>query len=523
MSKKDAKTIAAEEQEKDDPWRSGRARWNIRQFRWGRDKRWHFPGQQPDEVVRLVVRKHKIFLLRPAMPTIGLVLALLLVIWASTRQPALGGLWLALEVIITLLALAAFGWFLWKDFLAWWLETYIITNKRIISSRGVLQPVRQQIEINKVNQVGIDQDSLVSLLLSYGNVHLYLTGGDFIMKDVPAPRRVKDAIEGLTAEVKANKQPEEKPLAPRDQDLTRVLEQLAKGKEIPKLQDADERYPLRHPDRVRGPRRTFGGPLRIPCDVQYSSGEFTVEYIQRSRYVLYRNLALPLFFFVGMPLLAIRISQLLPATWYLVALIEVVLLLIMGLIYINYVDDVYILTNRRIIDIQRRLIFLYEARVETEYKNIRDVKVTVSSVIERLLDIGNVYIETPGSSADIVLATVDHPFLIQDKIYSIKGYKDRVDAISKENASKKELQTWFATVLATLEGKWLNYGTPNLQRLDYWSAVERASEFGLRVVAVGEDASYPDLPPGLVVRQNPPPGTVISQGGEIQVYLSRRP
>jgi hypothetical protein len=522
MSKKDTRSIAAAEQEKDDPWRSGRARWNIRQFRRGRDKKWHFPGQQPDEVVRLVVRKHKIFLLKPALPLVGLVVALLLVIGASLRQPGLGGLWLTLEIVITLLICVAFIWFLWHDFLAWWLESYIITNKRIISSRGVLQPVRQQIEINKINQIGIDQESIPSLLLSYGNIHLYLTGGDFILKDVPAPRRVKDAIEGLTAELKGRKGSDEKPPAPHDQDLTRVLERLAKGKEVPRLQDADERYPVRHPDRVRGPRRTFGGPLRIPCDVHYSSGEFTVEYIQRSRYVLYRNLALPLFFFISVPLLAIRVSQLLPATWYLVALIEVVLLLVMGLTYVNYVDDVYILTNRRIIDINRRLLFLYEARVETEYKNIRDIKVTVPNVIERLLDIGNVYIETPGSSADIILYTVDHPFLIQDKIYSIKGYKERADAVAKENASKKELQSWFAAVLATLESKWLHYGAPNLQRLDYWSAVERASEFGLRVVAVGEDSSYPELPPGVVVRQNPPPGTVISQGGEIQVYLSKR-
>ena len=72
-----------------------------------------------------------------------------------------------------------------------------------------------------------------------------------------------------------------------------------------------------------------------------------------------------------------------------------------------------------------------------------------------------------------------------------------------------------------LETKWLGNGAPNLQRLDYWSAVERANEFGLQVTAVGEDP-VPELPPGLVVRQSPPPGTIISQGGEIQVYLSKR-
>jgi beta-lactam-binding protein with PASTA domain len=58
--------------------------------------------------------------------------------------------------------------------------------------------------------------------------------------------------------------------------------------------------------------------------------------------------------------------------------------------------------------------------------------------------------------------------------------------------------------------------------MDFWSAVDMASDYGLRVVAIGEDQSYAELSPGTVVRQNPPPGTLMAEGGEIQVTLSKR-
>jgi len=65
-------------------------------------------------------------------------------------------------------------------------------------------------------------------------------------------------------------------------------------------------------------------------------------------------------------------------------------------------------------------------------------------------------------------------------------------------------------------------GAPNLENLDLLTAMEVASELGFQVVVYGEEPSRPDIPPGRVVRQSPPSGTVILQGGEIQVVLSRK-
>jgi len=104
------------------------------------------------------------------------------------------------------------------------------------------------------------------------------------------------------------------------------------------------------------------------------------------------------------------------------SLLVVFLLIAVGLIIIYYVDDVYILTNKRIIDIQRKYIIFDDDRIEVEYKNIRDILVKVSNVIEYALNIGDVHVQTPGNSPDLLFDGVAHPFALQDKIFFITNH-----------------------------------------------------------------------------------------------------
>jgi membrane protein YdbS with pleckstrin-like domain len=512
-------------------WRFWHHRLALLQFWRGRDKQWYFFGQQPDEQVRLLVRRHWWFLVQPALPFVGSTTVLFIILWFAAAAPAWASLWYLLELAVFLIVLGAGGWFAYRDLISWWYETYIITNKRIIYSRGLLEPMRQQTPIEKVQQVGLDMDNLLGLLLGFGTLHVYLTGGQIQIENVGNPSRVRDALMGVWEEYKASK-PKDAPVpVPKDVELTDTLKMLSEAKEVPTLPDADKDLPpLPGRDRFIGPRRTFGGFLRIPCNVRYLSGEHTVRYVQRSRYVLWRNLLLPmLLLLVVLPLtvagpeIGIVATNLQSSWWFGMGLLVVGILVAMALIYINYVDDVYILTNLRIIDIERYFIFFFEKHDETEYKNIRDVKVKIQSILQRIFDIGDVYIETPGSSPDIVMENVDNPFTLQDEILGIRAHKEKADTVKKENKEKETLQKWFSTVVAKLEDATTSRGTPNLKNMDFLSAMVYAQEYGLNVVVKGESVDHSEISPGHVVDQDPPPGTMMEKSSQIQVILSKRP
>ncbi len=521
------KKASTPEMPHDERWRSGRSRFGVQKLRFGKDKRWHFSGQQPDEVVTRLVREHWWFLVTSALPLFGALILLILILYASVKIAS--PIWPFFEIIAGVAIVGALALFIWRNFIEWYLNTYIITNKRIVHSKGVLQPIRESIPLENVKQVGIDLDSFWGFLLRYGTVHVYLIGGDFVMEKIPDPRSLKEAIDGISERIKAKKPKEVKPPTPANNEVAAVIEGLSKAKEPPQLENADEKYTLRNPDGRLGPRRTFGGILRIPCEVHYSSGEYTVRYIQRSRYVLYRQLLLPvLALFIMLPLAIYIPSTALPLVdsnltiwWFVMGLIVIALVLSLGTIYTNYADDVYILSNKRIIDIQRRFIFFFEDRRELQYKNIKDLKVKVPNVLQRLLDIGDVSIEVSGAPS-IILPTVDHPFFVLDKINEIKTNAAKMEAVKKENDEKKELHNWFGKVVTSLVETTQVRGAPNLENMDIINAMEVASELGFQVVVYGEEPSRPDIPPGRVVRQSPPSGTVILPGGEIQVVLSRK-
>jgi PH (Pleckstrin Homology) domain-containing protein/PASTA domain-containing protein len=505
----------------------------MQQLRRGRDREWHFYGQEDGEHVRLIVRKYWLFLVRPALPFLLSLLVLAAVLWIHTIFPsALGGLWWFVDGVVFLFVLVLGGYFVYEDGFVWWNDCYIVTNKRVVKYEGFLDPKRQVTSLEKIQQIGIEFEPPWGYLLRYGIIHLYLTGGDLYIRDVADPRKIRDAIENITREIK-EKKPKEPPVPkPKDPVIAATLEKLAKPKDVPKLENEDEeRYgPPRDRAARLGPRRTFGSILRIPCEVRYTSGEQTVKYVQRSRWVLLAREALPSL----LSLLVLVITFIVPATgtlssimwktWLFLLYFAVPLLALwMLIVWINYVDDVYILTSKRIIDIERSFVIFSQKRIEIEYKNIKDIKVEVPGLIGIVLNIGTVKVETPGTNPDIIFDNVDDPFKLQDKIGSIKSFGDEAKKVKDENDRKKDMDKWFSMVLADVQSTVETRGVPDLRGKDLSTAMAIAQEYELDVTINPDVMETTEVPPGCVFVQNPPRGTVMHKGSTIEVMLGKKP
>ena len=106
------------QQPQNDPWMPRRLHGGLRHLRRvgrGRNKQYRFQGQLNGEVVQLVLRRHPFFLITPAFPLIGSILALIGVVALSNVYPAGGPFWTFLELIAGVPILLTAIYFLYKD------------------------------------------------------------------------------------------------------------------------------------------------------------------------------------------------------------------------------------------------------------------------------------------------------------------------------------------------------------------------------------------------------------------------
>ena len=214
-------------------------------------------------------------------------------------------------------------------------------------------------------------------------------------------------------------------------------EPLPKALQLPP--NPDEKYARFHkPGRVHGPLRTFGGPLRIPNDVRYDLEENTVMYIQQAKYVLVIRLILPVLILLGL----IIATFYFPSFELYIVIAIFIMLFVIGYSFVNYIDDIFILTTKRIIHIKSKFIFFFEEHDTATYDMIRDIKAEkryplrdlIHSLLLRYperglllrldLDIGPVIVRTP-DQPDIVIPFADAPFFLQDMIFLIKNHMQK--------------------------------------------------------------------------------------------------
>ncbi|MCX6764009.1 MAG: PH domain-containing protein [Candidatus Moranbacteria bacterium] len=128
-------------------------------------------------------------------------------------------------------------------------------------------------------------------------------------------------------------------------------------------------------------------------------------------------------------LLGFFIKPYLPFTQSIIAargiynLIEIFFLMLVWImaffIWIDYYFDVWIVTDKRIVNIEQRGLFKRDIS-ELELVRIQDVTAEIVGIIPTLLDYGEVQIQTAGEMEHFLFRKVPHPNQIKDLIMNLK-------------------------------------------------------------------------------------------------------
>lgn len=89
------------------------------------------------------------------------------------------------------------------------------------------------------------------------------------------------------------------------------------------------------------------------------------------------------------------------------------------MIWIDYYYDLWIITNKRIVNIEQHGMFMRKVS-EMEYSKMQDITVEVSGFLPTVINYGDVKIQTAAEDSEFVFRTVSDPYRIKDIIFNMQ-------------------------------------------------------------------------------------------------------
>lgn len=403
----------------------------------------HVKGQDPDEKIILILRKHWARLVSNlALPVFVFIVALAGTPYLAGRLgPAAawaGGL-------LTVLALLVAAYLTVDHFN----DRYLITSKRVVHDERhlLLRDLRAEAPLRAIQDIQQVRDGLLAHIANIGDLIIETAGerGHVVFRQIPDPSSTQELIFQEVTRLQALARAEER-AAIRAALTTRFSDAPSPSTASPEPQPA----PVQH-----GIASAFGPWIRT---VQRTVGYFVppLQAIEgdtitwRKHWVaLIRPLALP----TALGALATAVAVWLlysPTAWQRWQL--VLLVYGLSLVFImpwwlwcfeDWKNDIYQVTATRLIDIERLPFYLRETRREASLGMIQNVNLEVPSLVGKLLNYGSVTIETAGAGA-FTFDLVRDPRGVQAEIFRRMERFQRRQQQEAAVRRRDELLEWFA-------------------------------------------------------------------------------
>lgn len=397
------------------------------------------PSLEGDLPLPHKVRRHWVVPVSQVMPLALFLVLVLALIWADVASGLSGwaqGVLLALGIGFA--AVLAFS--IVYRYFDWWNDTYEITNRAVIHTekRLLLTEQKYEIPLHQIQNVNIFV-SVLGRQLGYGNVAIDTAAarGQINFTIIPNPAYVQELIQRASAQARRGLQVQQ-----RESIRHQLEDQLYPERLDPRLPDSmqlpseleSDRETMDHHGRFRG-LRGWLPRFEIREDGKVTWRKHWINLLQRtglqffvSLLAIYILLAFALAY--ATEVIGFDPVEVPPVSWVgfegwlflLFALLGFLAFLWFLYQYVDWRNDIYIVTDNEVIDVERELapypffFFYTESRRQASLANVQYVDFRIPSPLAMILNYGNVIVQTAGAEGRLDFMFVGNPRKVHDEV-----------------------------------------------------------------------------------------------------------
>jgi CRP-like cAMP-binding protein/membrane protein YdbS with pleckstrin-like domain len=423
-----------------------------------------FPWQREGEVLISLTRKHPYAFVR-SLWVLVFPLVCLAAILALARALDWSAVWAYAACALVAAGAVGLVFWLWLD---WRNDHYIVTNKRVVHLEKtiLLHESRDEAPLENIQDISIVMPSVVGRLLGFNDLGIQTAGakGQVIFRTVGNASWIRDKLFDQLERIKAGDQ-----VGQRDAIRRRLQMELGRVEEEAPLPLDDEQRRRAVASSIPPSGQPEETPMRHPLSAlraylipRMRTEEHGVVTWRKHWFRLVDRAAGPAILLLILVQLAIAATMGLAAPpprfeglfWGALLFGIPLALFLVWFRYEDWRNDVYQLTDDRIIDVEKLPLGLREERKEARLSMIQDIGYEIPGPIANLLDYGNVVIETAGREAVFTFSWVHQPRRVQEEVFArMDAFREGERQRQRESRSD-ELLDWFTTYsdLAREEG-----------------------------------------------------------------------
>lgn len=405
---------------------------------------------QPGELLIKLVRKHWWVFFRSAWLSwlLFLILTAVLVVFGQTI--AANDILRGITIATFLLALANLGW----QLVDWLNDFYAVTDRRVIHQERVVffSLAQDESPLDRIQDITVEQMSLPAVILGIGDVIISQTGSDtkIEFRSIADPFSIGQIVAQVRQRYKIGDvvQDHEK----IREDLRPIFEVKALPSDVPgqiKLKSKKLKTPLDlYRERVKEYRQFRNTVLPYSRLIEGDNIIYRKHWLQLVRLAWLPALLTAAFtmvlviIFLAAGESAVQALSATPVLMIILIIIGSVLLIWLAYEYEDWRNDIYVLTKKSLIDIDRRPFGLATKRRETTLDKVQTVSAKTQGIIDSFFNVGDVVITT-GSTEQLTFLRVADPESVQADVS--KRMEDYKRTLRDEEAQKRrnEFVEWF--------------------------------------------------------------------------------